>query len=296
MSVRNVTAQPSTVLGRQLGDELRRYREAAGLSTAVATEALDCTKAKISRIENGRVPVRVPDLTALLHAYGIGDDAVLKRLTTLARSVNPRRREGWWGQYGPVLEDAYRDYIALEAASDSIRTFQSQLVPGLLQTPAYAWAVTVASKAWRTPDEIEQFVKVRAARQERLTAEQPLSVWAVVAEGVLHQRVGGVDVMRAQLEHLVAMTELANVTVQVLPFSRGAHGGMFGPYLLLSLPQVSALDVVLMEHPTGHIWLEREPEVARYRDLFDDARRSALSPDESVARIKRIAVSEEFTA
>ncbi|WP_030020591.1 helix-turn-helix domain-containing protein [Streptomyces monomycini] len=295
MSVRRITVQPSTVLGRQLGDELRRYREAAGLSTAVAAEALDCTKAKISRIENGRVPVRVPDLMALLHTYGIGDDTVLKRLTTLARSANRRRREGWWNQYGPVLEDTYRDYIALEAVSDSIRTFQSQLVPGLLQTPAYAWAVTVASKAWQTPDEIEQFVKVRAARQERLTAEQPLSIWAVMAEGVLHQRVGGVDVMRAQLEHLVAMSGLANVTVQILPFSRGAHGGMFGPYLLLSFPQVSALDVVLMEHPTGHIWLEREPEVARYRDLFDDARRSALPPAESVARIKRIA-SKEYQA
>ncbi|WP_030667814.1 helix-turn-helix transcriptional regulator [Streptomyces rimosus] len=295
MPARRSTVQPSTVLGRQLGDELRQYREAAGLSTSAAAEALDCTKAKISRIENGRVPVRVPDLMALLHTYGVGAGQTLERLTTLARSANRRRREGWWNQYGPVLEDTYRDYIALEAVSDSIRTYQSQLIPGLLQTPAYARAVTVASKAWQTPDEIEQFVKVRAARQERLTADQPLSVWAVMAEGVLHQRVGGADVMRAQLEHLVAMTGLANVTVQVLPFSRGAHGGMFGPYLLLSFPQVSALDVVLMEHPTGHIWLEQEPEVARYRDLFDDARTSALSPAESVALIERI-ISKEYRA
>ncbi|MFI2235393.1 helix-turn-helix domain-containing protein [Streptomyces chrestomyceticus] len=295
MSGRTATVQPSTVLGRQLGDELRRYREAAGLSTSGAAEALDCTKAKISRIENGRVPVRVPDLMALLRAYGIGDDEVLARLTTLARSANRRRREGWWNQYGPVLEDTYRDYIALEAVSDSIRTFQSLLIPGLLQTPAYARAVTVASKAWQTPDEIEQFVEVRAARQQRLAAEQPLTVWAVLAEGVLHQRVGGADVMRAQLEHLVAMSVLVNVTVQILPFSRGAHGGMFGPYLLLSFPQVSALDVVLMEHPTGHIWLERESEVARYRGLFDDARTSALSPAESVTKIERI-ISEEYRA
>ncbi|MGW5939197.1 helix-turn-helix domain-containing protein [Streptomyces celluloflavus] len=289
MPERGSTVQPSTVLGRQLGDELRRFREAAGLSTAVVAEALDCTKAKISRIENGRVPVRLPDLMALLHTYEVTDGKVLERLGKLARSANRRRKEGWWNQYGPVLADTYRDYIALEAVSDSIRTFQCQLVPGLLQTPAYVRAVTVASKAWQTPDEIEQFVEVRVARQERLTAAEPLTVWAVMTEGVLHQQVGGPEAMRAQLDHLVAMSELPNVTVQILPFSRGAHGGMFGPYLLLSFPQVSAMDVVLTENPTGHIWMERDPEVGHYRELFDNARTSALSPAESVDRIKRIA-------
>ncbi|MFH8554391.1 helix-turn-helix domain-containing protein [Streptomyces celluloflavus] len=289
MTERDSALYPSTVLGRQLGDELRQFREAAGLSTGVAAEALDCTKGKISRLENGRVPVRVPDLMALLNAYNIHDAHILERLTILARTANRRRKEGWWNQYGPVLADTYRDYIALEAVSDSIRTFQCQLVPGLLQTPEYVRAVTVASKAWQTPDEIEQFVQVRLARQERLTSEPRLTMWAVVTEGVLRQQVGGPAVMRAQLDHLVAMTDEPNVTVQVLPFSRGAHGGMFGPYLLLSFPQVSALDVVRAENPTGAIWLEREPEVTRYRELFDDARTSALSPAESVARIKHIA-------
>ncbi|MEV5592565.1 helix-turn-helix transcriptional regulator [Streptomyces sp. NPDC052496] len=282
-------AHPSTVLGRQLGDELRMLREAAGLSTALAAEALDCTKGKISRIENGRVPLRMPDLVALLDTYGVRDADTLRRLTALARVANRRRREGWWNQYGEVLTDTYRDYIALEAVSDSIKTFQCQLVPGLLQTPAYVRAVTVASRAWHSPEEIEQFVQVRLARQQRLTNEPRLTMWAVVTEGVLLQQVGGPTVMRAQLEHLAAMAEEPNVTVQVLPFSRGAHAGMFGPYLLLSFPQVSALDVVRAENPTGAVWLEREPGVSRYRELFADARTSALSPAESVTRIKRIA-------
>ncbi|MFI0259967.1 DUF397 domain-containing protein [Streptomyces sp. NPDC017056] len=127
-------------------------------------------------------------------------------------------------------------------------------------------------------EEIEQVVQVRLARQERLTNEPRLTMWAVVAEGVLHQQVGGPAVMRAQLEHLAVISEEPNVTVQVLPFSRGAHAGMFGPYLLLSFPQVSALDVVRAGNPTGAVWLEREPEVARYRELFADARKRPDGP------------------
>ncbi|MCX4805759.1 helix-turn-helix domain-containing protein [Streptomyces sp. NBC_01214] len=281
------TTTPSTVLGRQLGDELRRLREAANLTTADAAEALDCTKGKISRIENGRVTVRLPDLTAMLQAYGATDGEVLPRLSTLAKKANRRRRESWWNQYGPVLADTYRDFIALEAIAGSIRTFQAQLIPGLLQTPDYVRAVTVASQQWQTGDEIEKFVQVRLARQDRLTDESPLQLWAVLSESVLLQQVGGPHVMHAQLEHLLTASELPNVTVQVLPFSRGAHASMFGPYVVLGFREEGALDVVLADNPTGSIWFEREAEVARYQDLFDAARTSALSPVESRTVIQR---------
>jgi transcriptional regulator with XRE-family HTH domain len=281
--------KPSTVLGRQLGDELRRYREAARLSTAQAAEFLDCTKGKISRMENGHVPVRTPDLTALIEAYGVDAPEARERLRALSRRANRRRRDGWWHQYGGVLGDAYRDQIEMESIGDSIRTYEVQLVPGLLQTEAYGRAVTVASRAWQTPEEIDQFVQVRLTRQERLTGESPMTMWAVLAEGVLRQQVGGPSVMRGQLEHLADMAQRPNVTVQVLPFSRGAHSGMFGPYLLLSFPQVASLDLVLTETPTGNLWIEREPDVARYRALFDDARTSALPPAESLTLIQRTA-------
>ncbi|MFB7393558.1 helix-turn-helix domain-containing protein [Streptomyces sp. NPDC056191] len=287
MTTKPVTTSPSTVLGRQLGDELRRLREASGLTTAQAAEALDCTKGKISRIENGRVAVRLPDLTAMLHAYRVSDEDVRTRLSTLARKANRRRREGWWNQYGSVLADTYRDYIALEAMAGSIRTFQAQLIPGLLQTPDYIRAVTVASQQWQTGDEIEKFVQVRLARQERLTGDSPLELWAVISEAVLLQQVGGGQVMREQLEQLLAAAELPNVTIQVLPFSRGAHASMFGPYVVLGFREEGALDVVLADNPTGSIWLEREAEVSRYQDLFDAARTSALSPMESRAVIQR---------
>lgn len=281
--------KPSTVLGRQLGDELRRFREAVGLTTTGAAEVLDCTKGKISRIENGHVPVRTPDLIALMQAYGVADPETRERLGALARRANRRRREGWWHQYGAVLGDAYRDQIELEAICESIRTYEVQLVPGLLQTAEYGRAVTVASRAWQTPEEIDQFVQVRLARQGRLVGETPMEFWAVLAEGVLRQQVGGPAVMRAQLEHMAVMAERPNVTVQILPFSRGAHSGMFGPYLLLSFPQLASLDLVLSETPTGNNWLERELEVAQYRTLFDDARTAALPPTESLALIHRVA-------
>jgi hypothetical protein len=221
----------------------------------------------------------------MLHAYQLSDDEIRDRLASLARKANRRRREGWWNQYGDVLADTYRDYIVLEAMAGSIRTFQAQLIPGLLQTPDYIRAVTVASRQWQTADEIEKFVQVRLARQEQLLDDTPLQLWAVVSEAVLLQQVGGAQVMNAQLQHLLAGSERSNVTVQVLPFSRGAHASMFGPYVVLGFPEEGALDVVLADNPSGSMWLEREADVSRYQDLFDAARASALSPAESRAVI-----------
>ncbi|MCN9239948.1 helix-turn-helix domain-containing protein [Streptomyces sp. RY43-2] len=283
------TVRPSTVLGRQLGDELRKLREAAGVSMAQAAEALDCTKGKISRIENGHVPVRTPDLMALMHAYRMEGPESQQRLLALARRANRRRREGWWHQYASLLSDTYVDQIEMESICESIRTYQVQLVPGLLQTEAYGRAVTVASRAWQTAEEIDRFVRVRIARQERLTSENPLEYWVVLSEGALRQQVGGPDVMRAQLQHLMNMAQQPNITIQVLPFSRGAHSGMFGPYLLLAFPQMTSLDLVLTETPTGNIWIEREAEVACYQALFDDARMASLPPTESLTLIQRVA-------
>ncbi|MGW3659039.1 DUF5753 domain-containing protein [Streptomyces sp. NPDC005151] len=148
-------------------------------------------------------------------------------------------------------------------------------------------AVTVASQQWQTADEIEKFVQVRLARQERLLSDEPLQLWAVISEAVLLQEVGGAQVMSAQLTHLLASSEHPNVTVQVLPFSRGAHASMFGPYVLLGFPEEGVLDVVLVDNPSGSMWLERAADVSRYQNLFDAARTSALSPNESRAVIHR---------
>ncbi|MFE9299104.1 DUF5753 domain-containing protein [Streptomyces niveus] len=215
------------------------------------------------------------------------DPELRERLSTLARKANRRRMRGWWNQYGSILADTYRDYIALEAMAGEFRTFQAHLVPGLLQTSDYVRAVTVDSRQWQTADEIESFGQFRLARQERLAGDSTLHLWAGLSEAVLLQQVGGPQVMQAQLENLLTSSEHPHLTIQVLPFSRGAHASMYGPYVVLGFPEEAALDVVLVDNPTGSIWLERETEVARYQDLFDAAHTSALSPMESRAIIRR---------
>ncbi|MCX5211367.1 helix-turn-helix domain-containing protein [Kitasatospora sp. NBC_00240] len=286
-------AGASTVLGRQLGEELRSLREASGLSTSEVAEVLDCTKGKISRIENGRVALRSPDLAAMLRLYGAEDADAIARFSDLARSANQRRRSGWWNEYGNIIGETYRDYISLEAVASAVHTFQSQRIPALLQLPSYTRALAVASHGWTRPEEIEQFTSVRLARQERLTADEPLQIWTVLSEAVLRQQVGGPDVMRDQLTHLELMSERPNVTVQVIPFSAGAHASMAGPYVILRFPATGALDLVLLDTPTGSTWLERSPEVETYQALWNNARTKALSPVESRRLITSIKESNQ---
>ncbi|MEV7599028.1 helix-turn-helix transcriptional regulator [Kitasatospora sp. NPDC089797] len=289
MQADQVASAPSTVLGRQLGEELRGMRERVGLSTSAVAEALDCTKGKISRIENGRSPVRMPDLTAMLRLYGVDEPAVHERLAELARTANKRRRgSGWWSEYGNVLADTYRDFIALEAVASSVRTFQSQMIPALLQTPDYARALTAAGRRWKRPEEIEQFVTVRLMRQQRLTADPPLSLSVVLAEGALRQQVGGPAVMRDQLAHLMTAASMPNVTIRVVPFSVGAHASMAGPYVILGFPSEAAMDVVLLDNPSGSMWLEGAAEVEAYLELWNDVCSKALPAAESLELINSI--------
>ncbi|MFI6152436.1 helix-turn-helix domain-containing protein [Kitasatospora sp. NPDC051170] len=272
-----------------MGEELRGLRERTGLSTNAVADALDCTKGKISRIENGRSPVRMPDLTAMLHLYGVDDPTVHERLTELARTANKRRRgNGWWNEYGSVLADTYRDFIALEAVASSVRTFQSQMIPALLQTPDYARALTTAGRRWKQPAEIEQFVTVRLMRQQRLTADPPLSLSVVLAEGALRQQVGGPAVMRDQLAHLARAASMPNVSVRVVPFSVGAHASMAGPYVILGFPSEAAMDVVLLDNPSGSMWLEGSTEVETYLELWNDVCTKALPTAESLELINSI--------
>lgn len=281
----NRISKPSTVLGRQLGDELRRLRESAGVTMAAAAQALDCTAGKISRIENGRVALRLPDLAAMLVTYGITDPDTRDRLANLARKANRRRGVDWWHRFDSVLPETFRDYIALESMADSLRMYQAELVPGLLQTPDYIRAVTHGSELWKTEEEVEQFTQVRIARQARLADESPVELWTVLSEAVLLQQVGGPAVMREQLQHLLAMTEAPHIHVQIMPFSQGAHTSMLGPYLVLGFPEPGALDVVLMDNPTGSVWIEQETEVSRYHRLFESTQKAALSAAQSRAVI-----------
>jgi hypothetical protein len=202
------------------------------------------------------------------------------RLLALAKADRDRRRaSGWWKEYtelGDLIE-----YIQLEDGAASIRTYQNQLIPGLLQTKQYARAVAVAHEAWQDPDEIEQFVAAKIARQARLTEEKPLQLWAILSEAVLRQEVGGIPIMREQYERLMDASAMPNVKLQVLPFKAGAHAAMTGPFVIVGFDEPAALDVVYLETVASSQWLEAEEDAHRHRGLFDSVRRAALSPEDS---------------
>ncbi|WUQ32447.1 helix-turn-helix domain-containing protein [Streptomyces sp. NBC_00239] len=277
----------STVLARRLGGELLRLRDAAGLTQPQAAQALSATAAKIAKMEHGWVPFRDPDIKALCVLYGVDDEERVTRLLDLARLDRERRKaKGWW-QEVPYMRD-FTEYVAMEDVATHIRTWQLSLVPGLLQTAEYVRALGVNSDAWRNPDEIEALVATRIKRQARLRGDDPLHLHAVIWEAALRQQIGGADVMRAQMRHLVEMAQLPHVHVQVLPFRVGAHHGAAGAFNLLSFAEPDAIDVGYAEGVAATLWVESEVGNAAYARAFDRLSRLSLAPHDSVNLINSI--------
>src|ERR1035441_9350735 len=229
---------------RLLDTALRRLPEQGVYTLADAARILECDRSKISRIETGQRGVRPKELRELLVEYGVDEDR-RETLLTIARQTH---QAGWGEAYSHVLSDAYQDYLGLEAPAATIWTWEAKLIPGLLQTEAYARAIAAASLVGESQDEREQFVQVRLTRQQVLTRDNPLQFWAILSEGALRQMVGGPDVMRVQLRHL---TEIASsqpgVNLQVLPFTAGAHAATSGPFVILPFPEAPGLGVVYLE-------------------------------------------------
>lgn len=269
----------STALGRRLGGELLKMREALGLKQSAAAEVLSASLSKVTKMERGLVPMRDPDIRALCELYGQRDDAVVRQLLTLARTDRERRRaRGWWNR---VHQESTAEYIALEAVALRIRTWQVALVPGLFQTAEYVRSLGVADLAWDDLDRIEQVVDSRARRQERLYTDSPVRMHAIVWEAALRQQVGGSKVMRRQLLHLLEMARQPNVTLQVLPFRAGGHPCVGGPFNILSFAENDALDVVHMDGLRSATWAEGAEESAYYGDLFARTSQVSLSPYDS---------------
>lgn len=271
---------------RLLGAALRRFREQAGFTLDDAARILECDRSKISRIETGQRGVRPKELGELLAEYGV-DPRRREALQAIARQA---RQVGWWQSYGDVLADAYQDYISLEASAGTISAYSAQLIPGLLQTEDYARAIAAASLVAETQHEREQYVQARLTRQQVLSRDEPLQLWAILSEGALRQLVGGRRVMRDQLRHLIeASSSRPNVNLQVLPFAAGAHAATSGPFLIMRFPEAPDLGVVYLEGQTGGIYLETADEVARYILVIEHLRASASSTTESVRLIDEIA-------
>lgn len=263
-----------TIRRRRLGAELRRLREAAGVTIDVVADRLGCSTSKVSRIETGHTSATPRDVMDMLAVYGVSS-SISDELVEIAREA---RQKGWWHPYSTVLVGAY---VGLEAAARSIRAYEQQVIPGLLQSEEYANAMIRAARLSDTPQEIDARVHVRMARQSLLIQDDPLDLWVVLDEAVLSRPVGGPDVMRDQLMRLIEASELPNVTLQVLPFAAGAHAGMDGTFSILDFPEAEDPAVVYAENATGGLFLEKAEEIAKYRRIFDSIQATALTPEES---------------
>jgi transcriptional regulator with XRE-family HTH domain len=279
------TSGGPTVRRRRLGAELRRLRENAGVSVDQVCDLLRCSVSKVSRMENGRVPLRTRDVADLLKLYGVTDDERRGALLALARES---RRHGWWHTYHDVVPAWFEIYIGLEGDASSISVYESQLVHGLLQTAQYARHVIRAADPGTGDEEVERKVSLRLDRQSRLATDSAPRLWAILDEAVLRRSVGGPEVMCTQLEYLVKRAELPNVTIQVLPFSAGAHAGLGSTFAILGFPDSSDHDVVYIEEAAGSLYLERPSEIRRYRSKLDHLLAAALRPDQSTEMISQI--------
>jgi transcriptional regulator with XRE-family HTH domain len=282
-------SQSPTVRRRRLGMELRRLRESSGLMIEDVARHLECSMSRVSRIETGKSVARIRDVRDMLDLYEVGDPAQREQLLTLAKDAQQR---GWWTEYESVLSAGLDTYVGLEASAASIRSFQTHLIPGLLQTEEYSRALIKVGQPTASPVNIDRMISLRRRRQAMLAEAGTLEMWAVLDEAVLRRPIGGHPVMRAQLARLLEVDELPSVTIQVLPFTRGAHPGLGGAFTIIGFPDPTDLDVVYVDSPAGNIFLEKDRDVRRHTTWFDHLRAAALPPDESTDFIA--AVADEF--
>jgi hypothetical protein len=268
-----------------VGAQLRRLREAKGITRDEAGYVIRGSGSKISRLELGKVSFKERDIADLLSHYGVHDGDQREAILTLARDANA---PGWWHNYDDVLPQWFETYVGLEEAASMIRTYEVQFIPGLLQTEDYARAVMIAGRPDLPSDEIEKRVKLRAARQELLTRTPAPRFWAVVDEGALRRPIGGSRVMRAQLEHLLELRQLNNISVQIMPFRFGGHAAEGGAFSILRFPEQELPDVVYVEQLVSALYLDKREQVDRYGQIFDRLTVDSQPPDLSAETLKKI--------
>jgi Domain of unknown function (DUF5753)/Helix-turn-helix domain len=269
-----------------LGNQLHRFREAAGISPDRAGYEIRASRSKISRMENGRVGFKERDVVDLLDLYGVTDEESRAGLMTLARQANA---PGWWSKYGgDIMTDWFEEYLGLEAAASVIRAFELQFVYGLFQTEAYARAVTLLGNAAAPADEIDRRVSLRLKRQDLLTGPRPPQVWAILDEGALRRPVGGPSVMRGQLNRLIEVAQLRQVTIQVVPFSKGGHAAAGGSFTVLRFSASDVPDVVYIEQLTSALYLDKREDVDHYLEVMNNLSAEALTPAQTAQFIADI--------
>jgi transcriptional regulator with XRE-family HTH domain len=276
-----------TVLRILLGTQLRRLRESRGITAQAAAQAIRGSESKISRIELGRNAVREVDIADLLNLYGITDLAEREQLLSLASQAN---QQGWWHRYQDVLPGWFQSYIGLEESAESIRSFDTQFVPGLLQTEDYALAVIQLGAF--SDEETDRLVYLRKERQRRF-ASGSLRLSAVIDEVALRRPVGTVSMMRAQLHHLLDMAGRPGLTLQVTPFLTGASYAAPGSFSILSFATDDLPDVVYIEQLTSAMYLDKRADIDRYAEAMDQIRATSYTPEQTKELIRTMLVDME---
>lgn len=279
-----------TVRQRRLGRMLRELRMQANRTLAQAAEELQCAESKMSRIEAAQSGVRPLDLRVLLDFYGLDDEAQRSRLQDLARNG---RERGWWSQYEDALKPMYADYIALEWDASDLYVVETALIPGLLQTPGYTEAVIRMQRPDKADDSefVNGLVKVRGQRRQVFARSAPLRLWAIVTEPALKHRVGGIDVMKEQLEALITLARETNIQIQILPSEAPINGALYGPFGILAFPEPAETDIVYVDNLMGTAYYEQPEQVESFTTLFRRLNSEALPVEESLTRI-RAAIKE----
>lgn len=272
-----------TLRARRVRNELLRLRKKAGLTHEEAADRLGWSTSKISRIETGKTGSDAGTVFEMLNAYGVTGEDEMQALVQLAREA---KRRGWWYTYRDLMPPWFQMYVDFEEGANHIQTYESELVPGLLQTEDYSRAVHRATLPGVDAGEIERRVAVRATRHKRLVEDGP-RVWAIFSEAALHRVVGGPATTGEQLRHLLDLSARPNVTLQVLPFSAGAFAAPC-PYTILGFPESVDRDVVYVEYLTGGLFVEEVDQVAGHQLAFTHLTAKALEPDMSVALIAKM--------
>jgi len=257
-------ASGPTVLRIALGSQLRGRREAAGITREIAGDSIRASTAKISRLELGRVGFKERDVADLLTLYGILDPDERAQFLGLARRANA---PGWWHRYADLLPAWFETYLGLEQAATVIRCYELQFVPGLVQTRDYARAVTRLGHT--DPDDVERRVELRMRRQEILTTPGGPTFWGVVDEAALRRSLAGDELMRQQLDHLIEINRLPNVSLQIAPLRYGGHAAAGGPFTILRFGEPDLPDIVYLEQLTSALYLDKRADVEHYAMVMD---------------------------
>jgi transcriptional regulator with XRE-family HTH domain len=283
-------ASGPTVLRMLLGTQLRRLRESRGITAQQAAKAIRASESKISRIELGRNAFREFDIADLLTLYGINDQAEREQLLSLASQAN---QPGWWHRYQDVLPGFFQAYIGLEESAETIRSYDSQFVPGLLQTEEYTAAILELGEF--SLDETNRLVFLRKERQRRFTSGG-LRLWAVIDEMALRRPVGSPGLMRAQLEYLLEISDRPGLTLQVTPFPSGASYLVPGSFSMLSFATDDLPDVVYVEQLTSAMYLDKQSDFDRYTAVMDKLNSTSLTPQQTTDFIQELLAEMEGPA